>query len=118
MQSLIGIALALHWHCIGVTLALELNRFGVVNALAPHLYATKYANVDTDDFTPVSILSEGFQPSFGVFLVRLLAFVRSSWLCGIHVAHLLVICVVLCVCCCFVLEQLTWIIAYTFGTGA
>ena len=34
-----------------------------------HLYATKFSNVDIDDFPPATILSEGFQPSAGVFLV-------------------------------------------------
>ncbi len=37
--------------------------------MLPRAYYTQYARVDEDDFDPLNLLKEGFQPSFGLFFV-------------------------------------------------
>jgi hypothetical protein len=37
--------------------------------MLPRAYYAQYARVDEEDFDPLSLLKEGFQPSFGVFMI-------------------------------------------------
>lgn len=53
--------------------------FAILNVTVPFLYYSKYLKVDEDDFGQAELLKEGFQASFGVFMVRQSRSLPVSW---------------------------------------
>lgn len=47
--------------------------------MMPRTYYTQYARVDEEDFDPLSLLKEGYQASFGLFMV--------VWICAFNYFH-------------------------------
>ena len=41
--------------------------------MLPRMYYAQYARVDEDDFDPLNLVKEGFQPSFGLFMFTWIA---------------------------------------------
>jgi hypothetical protein len=69
MRQAISVALGACLGLWGVTGFLGFVLFLVANTFLPFVYYKHYANIDIDDFGHNEVLSEGYQPSFGMFLL-------------------------------------------------
>ena len=69
MRQFIGISAGVVCGVLRLTGAQGFVLFVLVNTLLPFFYYRKYANINIDDFGPTEVLSEGYQPSFGMFML-------------------------------------------------
>lgn len=69
MRQVISVVIGTVLGLWGVTGYMGFVVFLVANTLVPFVYYKHYANIDVDDFGHNEVLSEGYQPSFGMFLL-------------------------------------------------
>jgi hypothetical protein len=67
VRQFFGISCGMLCGLLGVAGSYGFILFTLVNVLGPFFYYRHYANINIDDFGPTDVLSEGFQPSFGLF---------------------------------------------------
>lgn len=69
VRQMIGVTTAVFYGLFNITGAFGFALFAVLNILIPFGYYRHYANINIDDFGRNEILSEGFQASFGLFML-------------------------------------------------
>ncbi len=69
LRQLIGIVVGITCGSCGIAGVLGFFLFVSANTMIPFVYYRLFANIDIDDFGPTEVLSEGYQPSFGMFML-------------------------------------------------
>lgn len=67
IRQFVGVSCGLACGVFNITGVYGFALFVAANVLGPFSYYRHYANINIDDFGPNEVLSEGFQPSFGIF---------------------------------------------------
>lgn len=69
MRSALGLVIGIVWGLVPLTNAPGIVSFGAVNAVVVWLYYARFLNVDVESYGAFDLLSEGFMPAFGCFLL-------------------------------------------------